>query len=328
MFFGEATCLLVFWYNKCCGLRPAVGDDERSGDEERGQQDDVASLLASPVPDFMSPSTRSLANMGAAEDRSSFVAKTQAGKCGGLFFSFFHFCMRPNPTFTCARKPQLDEIYMTTDTSAEESLVGWYDGFICLVPACCDILGTSLSGIGLLYVSPSLYQMLRGAIIIFTSLFRYLFLGQSQTKKQLVGLALTVVGVSFAQSEVNLNRKKNETHETLLARARRCAPPRARWTGNYCRNVICSVEADAHRRANQQHNEFDRRWKQRLSVKGSAGQYIDPLFAGNICHAVYRGGNLSQTPQAPGRVCRRDGGHLGSDHDVWCSDSALSPSRC
>ena len=29
----------------------------------------------------------------------------------------------------------------------------------------------------------------------------------------------------------NPNRKKNETHETLLARARRCAPPRARWTG-------------------------------------------------------------------------------------------------
>ena len=28
----------------------------------------------------------------------------------------------------------------------------------------------------------------------------------------------------------NPNRKRNETHETLLARARRCAPPRARWT--------------------------------------------------------------------------------------------------
>ena len=29
----------------------------------------------------------------------------------------------------------------------------------------------------------------------------------------------------------NPNCKKNETNETLLARARRCAPPRARWTG-------------------------------------------------------------------------------------------------
>ena len=29
----------------------------------------------------------------------------------------------------------------------------------------------------------------------------------------------------------NPNRKKNETHETVLARARRSAPPRARWAG-------------------------------------------------------------------------------------------------
>ena len=28
----------------------------------------------------------------------------------------------------------------------------------------------------------------------------------------------------------NPNRKRNKTHETLLARARRCTPPRARWT--------------------------------------------------------------------------------------------------
>ena len=29
----------------------------------------------------------------------------------------------------------------------------------------------------------------------------------------------------------NPNRKNNETHETVLARSRRSAPPRARWTG-------------------------------------------------------------------------------------------------
>ena len=33
-----------------------------------------------------------------------------------------------------------------------------------------------------------------------------------------------------AKRENNPNRKRSETHETLLARARRCAPPRARWT--------------------------------------------------------------------------------------------------
>ena len=38
--------------------------------------------------------------------------------------------------------------------------------------------------------------------------------------------------VSFAKRGITLFAKRNETHETLLARARRCcAPPRSRWTG-------------------------------------------------------------------------------------------------
>ena len=38
--------------------------------------------------------------------------------------------------------------------------------------------------------------------------------------------------VSFgAEARGDPNRKRNETHVTLFARVRRCAPPRARWTG-------------------------------------------------------------------------------------------------
>ena len=43
---------------------------------------------------------------------------------------------------------------------------------------------------------------------------------------------MDAVAVSFGHIErYNPNRKRNETNETLLARARRCAPPRARWAG-------------------------------------------------------------------------------------------------
>ena len=38
-------------------------------------------------------------------------------------------------------------------------------------------------------------------------------------------------GTFWAEGRDNPNRKRNETHETLHARARRCAPPRASWTG-------------------------------------------------------------------------------------------------
>ena len=41
---------------------------------------------------------------------------------------------------------------------------------IIILPTLCDLLGTTLAGIGLLYVSASVWQMLRGSIIIFTGI--------------------------------------------------------------------------------------------------------------------------------------------------------------
>ena len=41
---------------------------------------------------------------------------------------------------------------------------------IFVVPTICDLIGTTLSGIGLLYVPASVWQMLRGAIIIFAGI--------------------------------------------------------------------------------------------------------------------------------------------------------------
>ena len=45
-----------------------------------------------------------------------------------------------------------------------------------------------------------------------------------------LALSLSYFDVSLCKARDGPNRKRNETHETLLARARRCAPPRARWT--------------------------------------------------------------------------------------------------
>ena len=39
----------------------------------------------------------------------------------------------------------------------------------------------------------------------------------------------------------NPNRKKNETHETLLARARHCAPPHVPWTDMWIETFTDSV---------------------------------------------------------------------------------------
>lgn len=48
--------------------------------------------------------------------------------------------------------------------------------FLLALPACCDIIGTTLMNIGLLLVAASIYQMTRGALVLFVGLFRFVHL--------------------------------------------------------------------------------------------------------------------------------------------------------
>ncbi|KAJ2743082.1 hypothetical protein GGI20_004020 [Coemansia sp. BCRC 34301] len=65
------------------------------------------------------------------------------------------------------------------------------------VPAVCDLLGTTLMNVGLFFTTASVYQMLRGAVVIFSGLFSVLFLGHRLERFQVVSLLLVVVGVTI-----------------------------------------------------------------------------------------------------------------------------------
>jgi len=65
------------------------------------------------------------------------------------------------------------------------------------IPALCDLTATTLLNVGLILVSASIFQMMRGAIIIFTALYSYAFLGRRYTRKRIFGLAVVVLGVAI-----------------------------------------------------------------------------------------------------------------------------------
>jgi len=73
----------------------------------------------------------------------------------------------------------------------------------------CDVLGTSLGGIGLLWVSASIWQMMRGSIIIFSGILSVIFLKRKLLPYRWLGMfivaaGLCVVGVSsFLESSSN-----------------------------------------------------------------------------------------------------------------------------
>ena len=75
-------------------------------------------------------------------------------------------------------------------------LKGWK---ICLLalPACCDITGTTLMNVGLLFVAASIYQMTRGALVLFVGLFSVLFLRRKLAAYQWSALLIVVLGVAI-----------------------------------------------------------------------------------------------------------------------------------
>ncbi|KAL7269526.1 hypothetical protein RUND412_007810 [Rhizina undulata] len=65
------------------------------------------------------------------------------------------------------------------------------------VPACCDIAGTTLMNVGLLFVAASIYQMTRGALVLFVGLFSVLFLKRHLHLFQWLALFVVVLGVAI-----------------------------------------------------------------------------------------------------------------------------------
>ena len=82
------------------------------------------------------------------------------------------------------------------NTEGRRELVGWRIILLAL-PACCDITGTTLMNIGLLFVAASIYQMTRGALVLFVGLFSVIFLKRKLYLYQWSALFIVVLGVAL-----------------------------------------------------------------------------------------------------------------------------------
>ena len=67
---------------------------------------------------------------------------------------------------------------------------------IFLIPACCDMTGTSLMYVGLNLTSASVFQMLRGSVVLFTGIFSIIFLGRKLYCYHWTGMLLVLIGAA------------------------------------------------------------------------------------------------------------------------------------
>lgn len=67
--------------------------------------------------------------------------------------------------------------------------------FLLAVPAVCDVCGTTLLNMGLLATPVSVFQMIRGSVVLFVGAFSVLFLKRALLRKQWLGLIAITAGV-------------------------------------------------------------------------------------------------------------------------------------
>ncbi|XP_053106132.1 solute carrier family 35 member F6 [Hemicordylus capensis] len=70
-----------------------------------------------------------------------------------------------------------------------------FNPFLFLPPALCDMTGTSLMYVALNMTSASSFQMLRGAVVIFTGLLSVAFLQRKLAPSQWLGILVTILGL-------------------------------------------------------------------------------------------------------------------------------------
>lgn len=77
-------------------------------------------------------------------------------------------------------------------------------------PAMFDICGSSLMFVALTMCAASVYQMMRGVIVVITAMMAIFFLGRRQYAHHYISLTLIVFGV-FVVGLVNIMASKNDT---------------------------------------------------------------------------------------------------------------------
>lgn len=93
--------------------------------------------------------------------------------------------------------------------------------FLIAIPACCDLMATSLMNIGLLYINASVWQMLRGSMVLFSAIFCTFILKRPSFPFMwfavlLVSIALVIVGISSVSS-TGVGKSGVSTGKVILA---------------------------------------------------------------------------------------------------------------
>lgn len=84
------------------------------------------------------------------------------------------------------------------------------------IPALCDLIATLLQNIALLYLPPSVWQMFRGSILIFTAIFAITYRKQKLICVDWIGVVTTVVGITIVGTSAIFSGTKMTSSKGMM----------------------------------------------------------------------------------------------------------------
>ena len=84
------------------------------------------------------------------------------------------------------------------------------------IPASLDVLGSGLSGVSMLFISASVWQMLRGSMIIYTAVLSVVYLKRRLTFQHTAGLMLATLGLTLVGLSAYFDSPEASEYRTLF----------------------------------------------------------------------------------------------------------------
>ncbi|EIW84965.1 hypothetical protein CONPUDRAFT_117296 [Coniophora puteana RWD-64-598 SS2] len=139
-----------------------------------------------------------------------------------VLYTWLRSRYRPTPVFL---PEEVDEDTQRSDKLSAQELTGW-KVLLLWIPAVCDLTGTTLMNVGLLYTPVSIYQMTRGALVLFVGVLSVIFLHRRLWLYQWVSLITVMAGVCLVGWSGSLIKDSvRDAVSSLLAPAGSLPPP-------------------------------------------------------------------------------------------------------
>lgn len=88
-----------------------------------------------------------------------------------------------------------DETTPLIESESDRIEMTGYANFLLWIPTLCDMISTTLMNVGLIYISASIYQMLRGSVVLFTGTLSTIFLAKRHPMYRWYALFMVFLGV-------------------------------------------------------------------------------------------------------------------------------------